>query len=787
MWQGLRIATAMLAVASVARAQSTDLDTYALFAAEALRARGLRVPAGDVGVNAGPLWVTDALNGPDATVVADLVRVGRKARCAGILADAVAEPASGCPAVGPFAGPLVPDVADACDFPSKPSACDPTNDVEVGHDETRTLPPGVYGDLRVAGGGAGKGRVVFTGGDYVFCEIRTSRKSVIEFAAPTTIVVEEDVTLGTASTTGPASGEPADVELFVGGGSVRVARRAEVTARLCAPAARLSLSSGSDVTGSFVAKLIRADRVTATNAGSVEPTTTTSVSTTTTITTTTSTSPSTSTSSSTTTSTTAVSTTTTTTTTVPACDPARGIRATVTIAYDREASDLNSMVLDLVYPGSVGIPGSGQEPSVQQRIAILDPTPSNYIFLGNDRDLAPPAGVEETLTVAVSSLADTLENPADGVPVGPIVAVQFDCAGGPPPDSSAFGCFVQSASTLVGTSVAVACSVEVEPGSPTTTSTTEPPTTTTVAPTTTSTIVTTTSSTVATTSSTRPSTTTTTTSSSSTSTTTSSSSTSTTSLPPTTTSSSSTTTTSTSSTTTTTIGGPAVCGNGIVEGTEECDDMNDDNNDDCVAGCKDATCGDGFFWSGVEQCDDKNTANGDGCSSTCVIEPPVCGNGRIEAGETCDDSNTLDGDACPSNCRIEFCSPSALKQDTTVVFTKPAGVNVGSIVVFVNYPDAKVGLPGTGNASTVRSRITTLPTGFVHTANDLDYAIREVLSPSLPGNVLNGSTLFKASFDRCSGASLPAAGEYTCTVEQVGSPTGTSLDPAQFSCSITIP
>ncbi len=746
MLQGLRIATVLLAVGSSAWAQSTDLDTYALFAADALRARGLRVPAGDVGVNDGPLWVTDALSGPDTTVVADLVRVGRRSRCLGILADQVAEPTSGCAAVGDFAGPLVSDVAAACGFPSEPPACDPSNDVDVRHDETRTLPPGIYGDLRVAGGGAGKGRVVFEGGDYVFCGIRTSRKSELEFAAPATIFVEEDVTLGTSSTTGPASGEPADVRLFVGGGSVRVARRAEVTARLCAPDARVSLTSGSEVTGSFVAKLIRADRITATNEGSDEPTTTTtSVSTTTTSSTTTSsTAPTTSTTSSTTTSTTSstvISTTTTTTSTVPSCDPARGVRATVTIDYDQEAADLNSITFRLVYPGGVSIPGSGQDPSVQQRIGIVAPDPGNYLFLGNDRDLTPPVGVEETLTVAVASLADTLEDPNDGLPPGPAVAVQLDCNGEPLPDSSPFGCFVEAASTLFGAPVVATCTVEVESGSPsTTTTTTLPPTTTT-----------------------------------------------TTSLPPPTTTSSSTTTTSTSSTTTTTVGGPAVCGNGITEGAEECDDMNDDNNDDCVAGCKDATCGDGFFWSGVEQCDDKNTTNGDGCSSACVIEPPVCGNSRIETGETCDDGNTVDGDNCPANCRVEFCSPSALKQDTTVVFTKPAGVNVGSMVVFVNYPDAKVSLPGTGNATSVRSRITTLPTGFVHTANDLDYAIREVLSPSLPGNVLNGSTLFKAQYDRCSGAALPAAGEYGCTVEQVGSPSGTSLNPAQFTCSITIP
>jgi cysteine-rich repeat protein len=215
--------------------------------------------------------------------------------------------------------------------------------------------------------------------------------------------------------------------------------------------------------------------------------------------------------------------------------------------------------------------------------------------------------------------------------------------------------------------------------------------------------------------------------------------------------------------------------------------MNDENTDDCVAGCKLAKCGDGFFHSGVEQCEDGNTNNGDGCSSTCVTEPPVCGNGRIEAGETCDDGNTVDGDACPSNCRVESCTPTAVRQDTTVVFTKPAGVNVGSMVVFVNYPDGKVSLPGVGNGSTVRARITSLPTGFVHTANDLDYAIREVLSPQLPGNILNGSTLLKASYDLCSGQTAPTAAAYTCTVEQVGSPTGTAISPAGFTCSVTIP
>ena len=59
------------------------------------------------------------------------------------------------------------------------------------------------------------------------------------------------------------------------------------------------------------------------------------------------------------------------------------------------------------------------------------------------------------------------------------------------------------------------------------------------------------------------------------------------------------------------------CGNGIVEGTEECDDMNPDETDDCLSTCVAASCGDGFVWAGNETCDDGNMTNGDGCNNDC--------------------------------------------------------------------------------------------------------------------------------------------------------------------------
>ncbi|MEE2758248.1 MAG: DUF4215 domain-containing protein [Myxococcota bacterium] len=63
-------------------------------------------------------------------------------------------------------------------------------------------------------------------------------------------------------------------------------------------------------------------------------------------------------------------------------------------------------------------------------------------------------------------------------------------------------------------------------------------------------------------------------------------------------------------------------------------------------------CGDGRLQRG-ESCDDGNLINEDGCDRNCTITG--CGNGVVTGNEGCDDGNQIDGDGCDSNCRPTAC------------------------------------------------------------------------------------------------------------------------------------
>lgn len=79
-----------------------------------------------------------------------------------------------------------------------------------------------------------------------------------------------------------------------------------------------------------------------------------------------------------------------------------------------------------------------------------------------------------------------------------------------------------------------------------------------------------------------------------------------------------------------------------------------------------SVCGDGVV-EGEETCDDSNAKPGDGCSGICQREPgytcpeeggsctrtSVCGNKIVDQGEACDDGNNDLDDGCDTDCRVE--------------------------------------------------------------------------------------------------------------------------------------
>ncbi len=97
-----------------------------------------------------------------------------------------------------------------------------------------------------------------------------------------------------------------------------------------------------------------------------------------------------------------------------------------------------------------------------------------------------------------------------------------------------------------------------------------------------------------------------------------------------------------------------VCGDGVQEGTEECDDGNVDDGDGCESTCVvTAVCGDGTVEAG-EACDDGNTMDGDECSADCLVSTPKddCGDGQVQDPEQCDDGNETPGDGCEPDCTL---------------------------------------------------------------------------------------------------------------------------------------
>jgi cysteine-rich repeat protein len=146
-----------------------------------------------------------------------------------------------------------------------------------------------------------------------------------------------------------------------------------------------------------------------------------------------------------------------------------------------------------------------------------------------------------------------------------------------------------------------------------------------------------------------------------------------------------------------------ICGDGNVQGEEECDDGVAGNSDTipnaCRTDCKNPVCGDSVRDDQfAETCDDGNSVDTDCCRDSCVVSScgdgvpatgcgeqcdlgsgnmnapnicratgpnacknPRCGDGIQDSAEQCDDGNTVSEDLCSGLCFVESCGDEIIQ------------------------------------------------------------------------------------------------------------------------------
>jgi cysteine-rich repeat protein len=105
-----------------------------------------------------------------------------------------------------------------------------------------------------------------------------------------------------------------------------------------------------------------------------------------------------------------------------------------------------------------------------------------------------------------------------------------------------------------------------------------------------------------------------------------------------------------------------VCGDGVTEGGEACDDGNGNPTDGCTNTCQVAICGDSVLHQGTEQCD--TGVQTDVCDANCTTA--YCGDGTTNnaRGEQCDNAGGGFTPACDNDCTASACGDGLVNPTT---------------------------------------------------------------------------------------------------------------------------
>ena len=273
---------------------------------------------------------------------------------------------------------------------------------------------------------------------------------------------------------------------------------------------------------------------------------------------------------------------------------------------------------------------------------------------------------------------------------------------------------------------------------------------------------------------------------------------------------------------------PPVCGNGVVEGIEQCDNgASNGHGAGCESDCT-FTCKPGDPLRGDPSCDDKNPCNGsetckadhtcnkgtalaDGAScggtSVCkggVCVGAVCGDGIVTAPEECVDGNAVDGDGCDSTCKFSCLSTDTARSCAAIDACRAKGsCDDAKHVCTAGAPSADGTACGTGKTCKAGTCISAAcGNGVVDSGEDCDFgasngagtgceiACKFSCSKSADtcsdGNACNGTescqsvTVGSASGQKCS-AGTPLADGTTCATGKICK-TGACVVPPSVNC-----
>jgi hypothetical protein len=264
----------LLAVPATLRAQSNDIESYALFAVDEIRTHGLVVTDGNVGVNAaqGLFFSPFPIRAPESELSANTVRIPFS-DCKSLFGNDIV--LRSCGKVGGFQSPFAGagGVEQACDYPVPFPNCDGTGslggDVLVGPGEVRRIEPNRYRTVSISRG-VQPGRVILTGGDYFFCNLHMGRNADLLFDSAAQVFVAGDLELGGMSFNGAGGNDVGarQIRIIHRGGTpglertITIPPRARVFGQLCAPRSTLRIRYATQLFGNFIARVIKTDRIT---------------------------------------------------------------------------------------------------------------------------------------------------------------------------------------------------------------------------------------------------------------------------------------------------------------------------------------------------------------------------------------------------------------------------------------------------------------------------------------------------------------------------------------------